>query len=223
MTLQWLKSKHSISINTKLNTFAYMSGDKIEKVIICMHGFGDNAENASHLAHAFNLEHVLFLFVEGPSRIPMSFSGFQWFDIFHEPHKKLDASALLILDLFKHLTNDHHIPSHKIFFMGFSQGAALALYTGLLTKQKIGGIVSMSGFLVHTAELLKQQNTFHKDCPILLVHGDEDQTIFPILFFEAQGLLEYMGFKNVLTKLYPMGHTVCNEEIGEIKKFLLNS
>lgn len=223
MNFHWLKSKHSISINTKLKTFAYLSGDKIEKVVICMHGFGDNAENASHLAHAFHMEHILFLFVEGPTHIPMSFSGFQWFDIFHEPHKKIDESTAMILDLFNHLTQNHKIASEKIFFLGFSQGAALALNAGLLTKQKIGGIVSMSGFLVHTAALLKQQASLYKECPILLIHGDEDQTIFPILFFEAQSILEYMGFKNILTKLYPMGHTVCNEEIAEIKKFLINS
>lgn len=223
MSFHWLKSKHSISIQTNLKTYAYLSGDKIEKVVICMHGFGDNAENASHLAYAFNLEHVLFLFVEGPTRIPMNFSGFQWFDIFHEPHKKIDESAAYILDLFMQLTNTHQIPSEKIYFLGFSQGAALAIYSGLMTKQKIGGIVSMSGFLVHISELLKQKDTLNKECPILLVHGDEDQTIFPILFFEAQALLEYIGFKKILTKLYPMGHTVCNEEIDEIKKFILNS
>ena len=45
------------------------------KLLICMHGFGDNAENASHLAHAFHLEHILFLFIQGPQTIPDEFFG----------------------------------------------------------------------------------------------------------------------------------------------------
>ena len=127
------------------------------------------------------------------------------------------------MELFRHLTEDHEISSEIIFFLGFSQGAAMALYCGLQTKQKIGGIVSMSGFLLHTAQLLEQQNVLNKKCPLLLMHGDQDQTIFPILFFEAQEVLKHMGFKNILTKLYPMGHTVCTEEIAEIKKFITHS
>lgn len=223
MSFFWIKSKHPIKIQTKLKTYAYLIGDKIDKVIICMHGFGDNAENASHLAHAFQLEHVLFLFVEGPQHVSMSISGFQWFDIFHNPHKCIEDSASLILELFHHLTTEHQIPSQKIYFMGFSQGGAMALHCGLQVKQKIGGIISLSGFMVHVAQLMHQQAELHTECPILLVHGNQNQTIFPLLFFEAQNLLEYLKFKNVLTKLYPMGHTICAEEIGEIKNFIIKT
>ena len=220
MSFHWIKSKHSISIRTTLKTYAYLAGEKIDKVVISMHGFGDNAENASHLAHAFHLEHVLFLFVEGPQRIPMSFSGYQWFDLFHDPHTNIDASTALILELFAQLTTEHKIPCEKIYFMGFSQGAAMALHCGLQTKQKIGGIISLSGFLIYTARLFEQQNSLYKECPLLLVHGDQDQTIFPILYFEAQTILAHLGFTNILTKLYPMGHNVCTEEINQIKTFL---
>lgn len=220
MSFHWISTKHSISIQTKLKTYAYLVGEKIDTVIICMHGYGDNAENIAHLAQAFRLQHTLFLFVQGPTHVPMSISGFQWFDLFHDPHKKIEESANLILDLFKHLTAEHKIPSDKIYFMGFSQGASMALYCGLSTQEKIGGIISLSGFLVHTAQLLAQKNSLHKDCRFLLIHGTEDQTIFPILFFETHAILEYMGFKNILTKMYPMGHTICPEEITEIKNFL---
>lgn len=221
MSFHWIRTKHSISIKTKLKTYAYLAGEKIEKIVICMHGYGDNAENISHLAQAFQMNHILFLFVQGPTPVQMNFSGFQWFDLFHDPHKKIEESASLILDLFKHLTDDHKIASHKIYFMGFSQGAAMAIYCGLRTQQKIGGIIGLSGFLVHTAQLLDQTNLLYKECPMLLMHGSDDQTIFPILFFEAHAILENMGFKNILTKIYPMGHTICPEEINEIKQFLI--
>lgn len=220
MSFHWIRTKHSISIHTKLKTYAYLTGEKIDKVVICMHGYGDNAENISHLGQAFQLEHTLFLFVQGPTQIQMSFSGFQWFDLFHDPHKKIEESAGLILELFKHLTEDHKISAHKIYFLGFSQGASMALYCGLKTQQNIGGIISLSGFLVHTAQLLEQKDHLYKECPLLLIHGTEDQTIFPILFFETHATLKYMGFKKILTKIYTMGHTICPEEITEIKKFL---
>ena len=32
MSFKWIKSKHSISIDTKLKTFAYLNGEKFDKV-----------------------------------------------------------------------------------------------------------------------------------------------------------------------------------------------
>jgi phospholipase/carboxylesterase len=38
-------------------------------------------------------------------------------------------------------------PSHRILLGGFSQGAAMALYTGLNYPQKLAGLVCLSGYL----------------------------------------------------------------------------
>jgi len=222
MAVKWVKSKNSIQINTKLNTYAALDGEKIEKIVIAMHGYGDNAENSSHIARAFDMKNILFLFIEGPRKVPMMLGGFQWFDLFHNPHAHIDKSAELVLDLYKELTQNHKFEPHQIYFFGFSQGAAMAMYCGLSTKDKIGGILSFSGFLAHTAQLLEQQDSFYKDCPILLMHGDQDQTIFPILFFEAEAILKHMKFTNVRKNLYSIGHTISAEQIEESKRFLMN-
>ncbi len=223
MSLTWLKSKHDIDIQTPLNTFSVFSGTEIKKVIIAMHGYGDNGQNSAQLADAFDIENVLFLFLEGPLEVPLSYGGRHWFDLFHEPHQNIETSAKQILDLFKNLTETHKIPSEKIYFFGFSQGAAMAMYCGLQTKQPLGGIIAVSGFLVHTAQLLAEQNSLYKECPLLLLHGEEDQTIFPILFFEAQNIFKYMGFQNIKTQLYKIGHTISYEQVEEMKKFLENT
>src|SRR5690242_9520945 len=104
MVFRWLKNKYAIDIKTELKTYAYFQGHKIDKVIICMHGYGDNAENASHLAAQFQMNNALFLFIEGPQSVPMMFAGYQWFDLFHNPHKKIEESAQIVLKLFTHLT-----------------------------------------------------------------------------------------------------------------------
>lgn len=223
MSLTWVKSQHQIDIKTSLKAYAVLQGERIDKVLIGMHGYGDNAENASHLAHAFDMQNTLFLFLEGPLKVPMTFDGRHWFDLFHNPHQNIEDSSKLVLELFRHLTVDHKIQSEKIYFLGFSQGGGMALYCGLHTKAKIGGIISISGFILNAAKLLAEESSLNKECPIFLLHGDEDQTIFPILFFEAEALLKHLKFTNLKTKLYKLGHTVSNEEVQDIKSFLLQN
>lgn len=62
---------------------------------------------------------------------------------------------------------DAGIPAERIVLGGFSQGGAMAIYTGLMAKIKLAGIVSLSGWLVlsktfrelHSAGPKKNDNT----------------------------------------------------------------
>ena len=42
---------------------------------------------------------------------------------------------------------DSGIPSDRVVLGGFSQGAAMSLLTGLTSERKLGGIVSLSGWI----------------------------------------------------------------------------
>lgn len=43
---------------------------------------------------------------------------------------------------------DAGIPADRIAIGGFSQGGAMSIYTGLMSKVKLAGIVSLSGWLL---------------------------------------------------------------------------
>jgi predicted esterase len=64
--------------------------------------------------------------------------------------------------------------SKKVFVMGFSQGAAQALYTGMVFNQPLGGVACLSGHkLVETPFL----NNINNETPVLIVLGLNDETL----------------------------------------------
>ena len=111
----------------------------------------------------------------------------------------------------KKLKNDYS----KIYIGGFSQGACMALYMGLGTSFKLGGVIVCSGFLFPQMEI----NEENKDLKIFIGHGTEDNVIgYNIAKNSYERIL---GYKNVIFKTYEhMKHTIDELEFGEIKKFL---
>lgn len=65
------------------------------------------------------------------------------------------------------------IASNRIFLGGFSQGGALALYSGLTYANPIAGILAMSTWLPKSDVVLKQIES-KKEVPVLQCHGDVD-------------------------------------------------
>lgn len=78
-----------------------------------------------------------------------------WFDIQHLPPYPIEFDEANITESIRNieqiiLTEVHSGRDPKrIFLVGFSQGAALSLMTGLTTLQDIGGIASLSGWIPH--------------------------------------------------------------------------
>jgi len=88
-----------------------------------------------------------------------------WFDIFQlPPHpsefdaSQISSSIAFIEDLI--LAQAHQgIDTRRVFLVGFSQGAALALMVGLTTLNDLGGIISLSGWLPPAYRKVSAQDT----------------------------------------------------------------
>ena len=110
------------------------------------------------------------------------------------------------------------MPSDKIFLAGFSQGGAVALYTGLRHPQPLAGIIALSTYMP-----LEQSNESEtkadKSLPIFMAHGDFDPVV-PITLGQQsyQALLTY-GF-DVEWHSYPMQHSVSPEEVSHIGSWI---
>jgi len=103
---------------------------------------------------------------------------------------------------------------------GFSQGGALALYSGLTGGIKLGGILALSTWLPMNKliDWTKIQNP-----PVLYCHGDEDQMISMSSAVKSARTLE-SALTNFSFKTYPgLDHTINSAaEIKDIKDFLEN-
>ena len=139
--------------------------------------------------------------------------GWTWFDGWPPEQTSVAASRVTLLKFIDELLARY--PTSKLVISGFSQGAMMALDAGLRSKEKLAGIVAMSGGL-YEADLDLSAAT---RVPILIAHGSADDVV-PVMYARrARMTLENAGF-DVEYHEYPMAHQVVMEEIGIVKSFL---
>ncbi|BHF69495.1 Acyl-protein thioesterase 2 [Sparganum proliferum] len=118
---------------------------------------------------------------------------------------------------------DGGIPEHRIIVGGFSQGGGLALYYGLTSGSKLGGIVAMSCWLPLHKNIMKNQSRIKAptDLPILQCHGLSDQLI-PSMIGDLthRFLLDFQMSRCSLRKFSGLGHGYNEEELKAIQDFL---
>ncbi len=114
---------------------------------------------------------------------------------------------------------DQGIPADKILVAGFSQGGALALYAGLHFPEKLAGILALSTYIPIAESWQPAQLQANHSTPIFMAHGIADPILqLQIGEFSKNHLLS-MGY-HVDWHTYPMGHSVCPQEIQDIAHWL---
>ncbi len=112
------------------------------------------------------------------------------------------------------------IPAQRIVVAGFSQGGAVALYSGLRFPQRLAGLLALSCYLPAAARLAAERAAANDATPVFIAHGLEDPVLHPSLGRHARDCLRALGY-HVDWHDYPMGHAVVADEIAAIRAFLL--
>ncbi len=107
----------------------------------------------------------------------------------------------------------------RIILMGFSQGGAVALYTGLRYPQSLAGIGALSTYLPLRDELAKEKHNANADVPIFMAHGTHDPVVRYEFGDSSCKLLPQLGY-SINWNSYPMEHNVCTEEINDISTWI---
>lgn len=113
---------------------------------------------------------------------------------------------------------DRGLQSRQIILIGFSQGGALALYTALTMPMTLGAVVGLSTYLPLTDQL--SQAVVTQSAPICLMHGDQDPLIPSSAATATHTHLKQLTQGAVDLFWYPMGHTVCPEQIDQLIQWL---
>ncbi|MDR3490574.1 MAG: dienelactone hydrolase family protein [Gammaproteobacteria bacterium] len=200
--------------------------------IIWLHGLGADGSDFSPIVPELNLwpqRPVRFIFPNAPSRPITINNGYVmpgWYDITslskihgHLDNAGIEESVNAIRLLIEH-EEQRGIPSNKIVLGGFSQGALIALMTGLRFEKPLGGIFALSGYFPFTPEELTQlASSANTNTPIFIGHGKED-TIVPYFLGEKTfELLKNKGYP-VSFKSYAMAHSVNMPELNDIAGWL---
>lgn len=99
---------------------------------------------------------------------------------------------------------DAGIPADRIVLGGFSQGAAMSIFTGLTAKVKLAGVVALSGWLLLSStfrEELAASPGLNNNTPVLMCQGDADPIILPERSRLSYQVLNTAGM-NVTRKVY---------------------
>ncbi|MEQ1836970.1 MAG: alpha/beta hydrolase [Candidatus Nitrotoga sp.] len=200
-------------------------GTSPQHSIIWLHGLGADGKDFVPIAHEIKLPvAVRYLFPHAPQQ-PVTINGGMmmraWYDIiaFNGPIDSagIQASQATIENLIAQ-EKQRGIVAKNIYLAGFSQGGAIALYTGLHHAEKLGGIIALSSRLPH-AEELPEKISAHRP-PIFMAHGRSDPIIPYSTGSHSATLLKEGGYQ-LEWREYDMPHSVCAAEIADIERWLI--
>ena len=206
------------------------SADPPGASLIVLHGLGADGHDFVPIAEQMDLAAVggaRFIFPHAPLR-PVTMNGGYvmraWYDIAGTPQARLEDEAGLrasqaLIEALIQQERERGVPASRIVLMGFSQGCAMTLMTGLRHKERLAGLVGLSGYLPLAAQTAGERSAANTDVPIFLAHGRDDPMIGIDRALASRDTLQALGH-TVEWHDYAMAHSVCMDEIADLNRWL---
>ena len=202
--------------------------------IIVLHGLGADGHDFVPIARELDLSPVggaRFVFPHAPMRPVTLNGGFvmrAWYDILGTPgapgprpedeaglrQSQAEIEALIARE------RRRGMPSERIVLMGFSQGCAMTLLTGLRHRERLAGLVGLSGYLPLAGTTAAERSDANALTPIFMAHGRDDPMVGIDRAIASRDALQALGC-DIEWHDYAMPHSVCMEEIADLNRWLL--
>ncbi len=214
-----------------LNTIDLTPASPAKATIIMLHGLGADGTDFLPLADELKLDAVgpvRWVMPRAPVR-PVTINGGApmraWYDIMgtdlarREDETGLRDSAAQVLALIAREVA-LGMPAERIVLAGFSQGCAISLLAGLRCPQRLAGVAGLSGYLPLPAATAAERHAANQATPVFLAHGRQDEMVSLARGQQARDALLALG-QTVQWHDYPMGHSLCIEEVRDLQAWLL--
>jgi phospholipase/carboxylesterase len=212
---------------TKLNGPMLLpkSGGKPKQVVVLLHGYGSDGNDLIGLAPHWQyvLPDALFVSPNAPQQCRMLASGFQWFDVSFEGDRLasrqlgvVEARPVLV-EFLTDLWAQSGLTPQQTILVGFSQGAMMALHTGLSLPEPLMGVIAFSGAFVPPEGF--GQGRFARP-PVCLVHGDMDEVVDPELSADADVALRLAGYDVSYHVSEGVGHGIAPDGLEFATQFI---
>lgn len=196
--------------------------------VIWLHGLGADGNDFVSVVELLNLPNVRFILPHAPVRKVTLNNGFEmraWYDLYGlAAGSPQDAAGIAESQTYIEslIANEQArgIPSNRIVLAGFSQGGAIALHAGLRQSKTLAGILALSTYLPLKANLQAEKSIANQATPIFMAHGTFDEVITLSSCRDSLATLQSQQYA-VNWHEYPMAHSVCLQEIDDIRTFLL--
>jgi phospholipase/carboxylesterase len=201
--------------------------------VIWLHGLGADGHDFEPLVPELGLRErgVRFILPHAPFR-PVTVNGGYvmraWYDI-RRPDLRANvddgadaegirASVAQVQALIARETAAGIAPE-RIVLAGFSQGGAIVLQAGLTYPQRLGGILALSTYIALPEALAAEITQANRATPVFIGHGSDDPIAPFALAGDTRTRLAALGCP-VEFHAYRMPHSVCAEEVADIRAWL---
>jgi phospholipase/carboxylesterase len=213
-------------VTRRLQFLERMPEGAVRGAVMFLHGYGADARDLMGLAEVLapHLPGILFLAPDAPEPCAGNPFGRQWF-----PIPWLDgsseamaeaglAAAAADLDAFvDERLAAARLSAGKLALFGFSQGAMMAMHVAPRRTAAVAGVVAISGRLL-VPERLAVEVAVRP--PVLLLHGDQDQTV-PFASMQLAGqALDAAGFEVYGHVMRGTGHGIAPDGLSAALAFL---
>ncbi|MBA2657770.1 MAG: carboxylesterase [Tatlockia sp.] len=207
-----------------MNVYKKEPKQQAKACVIWMHGLGADASDMMGLVEQLSIDELPLrhIFLNAPVR-PVTLNGGMamraWYDIVgmqltdREDKEGIEQSASFINQSYEEQVK---AGVANIFFAGFSQGGAMALYTALHMQKPIAGVIALSAYLPMATQC---KTDLDKNTPIFMASGQYDPIVLPIWTKETAAKLVNAGYSKLSMKNYLMEHSICAEEIQDLSNW----
>jgi len=201
--------------------------------IIWMHGLGADGNDFVPIVGELGLgtaRGVRFIFPHAPMRPVTINNGYvmrAWYDVSfgdlegksrradEEGVRQSQAQIQALIER----EEKRGVAAESVLLAGFSQGGAIALHTGLRHPRKLAGVMALSTYLPLGKLLPVEASAANKSTPVFMAHGLFDPVVPLMMGAGSMTFLTGLGY-SVEWHQYPMQHSVCAEEIQDVRAWL---
>lgn len=195
--------------------------------VIWLHGLGADGNDFVPIVEMLNLPHIRFILPHAPYRKVTLNNGYEmraWYDLFGlnvgspQDEACIRGAQTYVESLIAQEVR-RGIAQNRIALAGFSQGGATVLHTALRQQQALAGTLALSTYLPLRPLLANEKTAANQNTPIFMAHGTFDEVISLATCRVSLEALQIQQYQ-VEWHEYAMAHSVCMEEIDDIRAFL---
>jgi len=206
------------------------TGPNPQAAVIWLHGLGADGHDFEPIVPELvrpSERALRFIFPHAPMRPVTLNNGYvmrAWYDIIAidrraaEDESGIRASQARVTELIRR-ENSRGITTPHIVLAGFSQGGAVALFSGTRYPERLAGIMGLSCYQVLAGRFAAERDPANQSTPIFLAHGTQDPVVVPALGEAACRQLQAAGYA-VEWHTYSMPHAVSPQEVADIAAWL---
>lgn len=231
MTAQWIGGRGEAA-GLRYIEVAHTTLGTAAPLVIGLHGRGSNAEDLAGLAPTLD-PGWRYIFPQAPNRLDVGGWGenFSWYEPIMTDEERQQAAQVGVqvspqllaarerLGVFLAATHERlATPPTQSALIGFSQGAAMTLDTGLHATPRYAALVAMSGYLPEGDDLPRVIDAAQEQ-PLLIIHGTVDTVVDVGIGRRARQVLAAGGMPPDYRE-FAMGHEVSEESLAVVAAFL---